>query len=150
MTTRVCSNCHEDLPKLNYSKNQWAKKLNKAKCKSCVVIAAANNNNSSASTPTTSAPPTTTTTTVVEEEVDKRQIDSVALTVAVAVEEEVLPTTSTTTAAVEGDPPFVVETEQTVITPAEFQVAVDTPLESSSDSNIKIAEEDEAVNMASE
>ena len=147
MTTRVCSNCHEDLPKLNYSKNQWAKKLNKAKCKSCVVIAAANNN-SSASTPTTTSAPPTTTSTVVEEEDDKRHIDSAALTVE---EGEVIPTTSTTTAAVEGDPPVVVrETEQTVITPAEFQVAVDTPLESSSDSNIKIAEEDEAVNMASE
>jgi hypothetical protein len=35
MATRTCSSCQKNLPKSEYSKNQWAKK-DVSKCKGCV------------------------------------------------------------------------------------------------------------------
>ena len=35
MASRSCSSCHTDLPKSEYSKNQWTKK--DSKCKGCVA-----------------------------------------------------------------------------------------------------------------
>lgn len=36
MVTRTCSSCSKDLPKSEYSKKQWSKKVSQSKCKTCV------------------------------------------------------------------------------------------------------------------
>ena len=57
MASRSCSSCHTDLPKSEYSKNQWTKK--DSKCKGCV--AGGGDGGATAATTTTTNPAATVT-----------------------------------------------------------------------------------------
>ena len=57
MATRSCSSCHKNLPKSEYSKNQWTKK-DSSKCKSCVTGDGSTTINPATATDPTSVPVT--------------------------------------------------------------------------------------------
>ena len=130
--TRVCSSCQKDLPKSNYSKNQWAKK-SKAKCKSCVAIGAEGSD--SLATP---AAPTSTV-----EEYEEQLIDSTVLAV-----EEVIPEGEQEQEGGEQED----SVEPTITTPTDFQV--DSPVENKelpdTQKDDNMADDEEAIKMAAE